>query len=70
MGEAGGFLLGFVALMILMFFVWIAIGGPAKYEREHPGAYVTSPQPLGTGETFGTFLHPYSNEIPPTSINR
>ena len=58
MDEAGAFLLGFLALMVAMFFVWLAIGGPAKYEREHPGAYVTSPAPLDTGESFGTFLHP------------
>ncbi|MFA6006583.1 MAG: hypothetical protein WC764_02545 [Candidatus Paceibacterota bacterium] len=61
MNEAGAFLLGFVALMIAMFFVWLAIGGPAKYEREHPGAFLTSPAPLGTGESFGTLLHPLAS---------
>ena len=61
MDEAGSFLLGFLALMVAMFFVWLAIGGPAKYEREHPGAYVTSPSPLDTGESFGTLLKPLAS---------
>ncbi len=69
MGEAGGFLLGFIALMIAMFCVWLYIGGPAKYEREHPGAYLTSPAPLDTGESFGTITHPY-NDDPANAVQR
>jgi len=61
MDEAAGFLFGFLALMVIFYFVWLSTGGPAKYEREHPGAYVTSPAPLDTQETFGTFLHPYAS---------
>jgi len=59
--EGIAFLLGFIALMLLMFVVWVYQGGPARYEREHPGAYVTSPAPLGTEESFGTLLHPYND---------
>jgi len=45
--------------MALMFVAWVVVGGPAKYEREHPGAFVTSPAPLDTGESFGTLLDPF-----------
>ena len=52
MDEAGAFLAGFLGLMVLMFIVWLYTGGPARFEHDNPGAFLTSPAPLGTGESF------------------
>lgn len=49
-----GDLLGFIGIVIIIWFLWLFTGGPARFEREHPGPFIKAPAPLDTGETYGT----------------
>jgi len=48
-----GDLLGIIGVIILIWFIWLFTGGPARYEKENPGPYIKAPAPLDTGETYG-----------------
>lgn len=58
MDDAVKFLFSFLALMAGMFMLWVYTGGPERFERENQGAFIKSPAPLSTGESFGT-LNPF-----------
>jgi hypothetical protein len=52
--EGGLSLLAWVAVGFFgMWIFWIFTGGPARYEREHPGIFIKAPAPLDSGTTYG-----------------
>ena len=51
-GSAETDLLWFVGLLVLLFILWIATGGPQDWEAT-AGPFIEPPSPLGTGEVYG-----------------
>ncbi len=46
-------ILGFIGIVILLWFFWLWTGGPQRYESEGGGGpFIKPPTPLNTGESY------------------
>ncbi|MEK7588662.1 MAG: hypothetical protein AAB438_02475 [Patescibacteria group bacterium] len=46
-------LIGFIGIVIAIWFLWFFTGGPQDFERQNPGPFLKAPAPLDTGESYG-----------------